>query len=109
MLSEESRLKASIYNKETYKWRKDHGICVDCGRNDAIGGKVRCVRCREKARRMYLQNKEAYLKRAKARIQRHLDEGICISCGKKVDGNSRRHCIACLEKRRIGLKGINIQ
>ena len=56
---------------------------------------------------MYLQNKEAYLKRAKARIQRHLDEGICISCGKKVDGNSRRHCIACLEKRRIGLKGIN--
>ena len=106
-LSEASRAKAREYGKETYKWRKEHGICVDCGRNDAMDGKVRCAKCRAKVRRLYLQHREEYISRAKTRIQRHLDEGLCISCGNKVDGNSRRHCLSCLEKRRVGFKGVN--
>ncbi len=30
---------------ELYAYRKSHGLCVSCGDERAVMGKVRCVRC----------------------------------------------------------------
>lgn len=38
------------YSHESYEWYKAHRVCVDCHRQDAINGQVRCPECAGKAR-----------------------------------------------------------
>lgn len=38
----------SEYDRERYAWYKQHGICVDCGTNEAYKGHTRCLECRFK-------------------------------------------------------------
>lgn len=35
-----------IYNRETRAWRKEHGICMRCGKEYAEPGGVNCTACR---------------------------------------------------------------
>ena len=44
-MSQESKRE---YARETYHWRKAHGVCVKCGKEDAELGKTLCVECAEK-------------------------------------------------------------
>ena len=40
-----------VKSAERYAWYKAHGICVTCGREDAMLGRVRCFDCLEKERK----------------------------------------------------------
>jgi hypothetical protein len=90
---------AKAYAKEVYKWRKEHGFCVRCGKEKAEEGKTMCLLCkmeqREKARERY---------RAKAATTRSLDaerqrlrraeknaNGICLQCSKPIY-NEHAYC-----------------
>ena len=58
-------------NAERYAWYKAHGICVTCGREDAMLGRVRCFDCLEKERercKCYLESgdRKALKKQANA-------------------------------------------
>lgn len=73
---------------ERYAWYKAHGICVACGRKDAMLGRVRCFDCLEKERtrgRRYRESEDhkALKKQANARREAARKEnGQCIACAR---------------------------
>lgn len=81
------------YSKETYHWKKDHGVCVDCGCNEAVGG-TRCPECAAKKSEKAMQKhhgmtpeeKEIHnarrRERAKALRKYRKENGLCARCGK---------------------------
>lgn len=92
------RKKRNQSTKERREWLKEHCFCVDCGREWAEPGRVRCKACianvRERAKKYDPDNAKAYARR-KARIE----AGLCIDCGKPTV-NGQRRCPKCLSKRR---------
>lgn len=75
---------------ERYEWYKSHGICVDCGANEAYRGHTQCLECRfkgiEKTQKWQEKNREHHKEYQKA-YQRNLrqyrrDNGLCQQCGK---------------------------
>lgn len=88
---------------ERYAWYKAHGICVTCGREDAMLGRVRCFDCLEKERKRqgrYRERKgyKASKKQANARrAAARKENGQCIACARPaVPGKVR--CQFCLSK-----------
>lgn len=76
------------------KWRrkqKEAGICVSCGKATALEGEVRCVRCKEKARRSTIEQnrKRGILPRI---------SGVCYRCNRGEPMDGKRVCRACYEK-----------
>jgi hypothetical protein len=47
---EKKKAYMKVYGKELYNYRKAHGICVRCGKEDATQG-LRCAECVRKAKR----------------------------------------------------------
>lgn len=111
---------------EMYRWYKAHGICVTCGREDAMIGHVRCFDCLEKERdysRQYCQSDEHKAKKKQSDIRRtgeRKSKGQCIVCGRMAvqgkircqlhlskDARNHRHvgwkpseeCLYCSEQR----------
>lgn len=101
MRSEASRERAKQYQKETRQWRKEHHICVTCGKQDAAIGFVQCGECIERKINAYYANKERRNATVAARQKRLKEAGLCVTCGKPRSGKSKIHCDKCLEKRRI--------
>lgn len=91
------------YSKETYRWKKEHGICVDCGCEEAVGG-VRCPECAAKKAESAMQKhcnmsheeKEEHNKKrrekAKALRKYRKEHGLCLQCGKPVY-NGHAYCM----------------
>ncbi len=73
---------------ERYAWYKAHGICVTCGREDAMLGRVRCFDCLEKGRercKRYLEigDHKALKKQDNARRAAvRKEKGQCIACAR---------------------------
>ena len=44
-MTDSQREKKNRLNRERYAWLKEHGICVDCGHENAAKGKSRCLVC----------------------------------------------------------------
>lgn len=99
-MSEASREREKQYKKETRQWRKEHHICVYCGKQDAAIGFVQCGECIEKKSNTYYANKERHISAVAARKKRLQEAGLCVSCGKKRSEKSKRFCDSCLEKKR---------
>lgn len=95
---------------ETKQYYRTHGICVDCGRYDAVPGRTCCEVCAakraERERRRYrdmdIKKKAAYLKQhsesGKQRYYRRKNNGLCVNCGKPQARDSTRLCISCRAK-----------
>lgn len=86
---------AKAYAKEVYYWRKEHGICVNCGKEKAEPNRTRCLECkmvqREKMLAAYhnkpeevkvLEAEKKRLKRAEKKAQ-----GICRQCSRPIYKN----------------------
>lgn len=73
---------------EMYMWYKAHGICVTCGREDAMIGHVRCFDCPEKERkryRRYLESGDYKASKKQANARRaavRKENGQCIACAR---------------------------
>lgn len=83
---------ARVYAKEVYHWRKEHGICTRCGKEEAEKGKTVCLECkmvqREKMLAVY-HNKPEEFKAMQAEKKRLIRaekkaNGICWQCSKPV-------------------------
>lgn len=72
------------------KKKKEAGVCITCGRAPAIAGEVRCVRCREKARRASIKQN-----RKRGHIPRM--SGVCYRCNRGEPMEGKRVCRACYE------------
>ena len=71
-----------------YEWRKEHNLCVRCGKETPVKGKAFCWRC-------------LMAKRDDRGIEyvRRVDGGLCAACGKPLDRDSVI-CEACRLKRK---------
>lgn len=70
----------------TVKMRRDMGVCVRCGRNDALPGTY-CEECRKQTRAYYHEVKRIAL-----------DNGLCPRCGKNKLFGDEKTCIECRAK-----------
>ena len=88
------------YSKEAYHWKKEHGICVDCGSAEATHG-TRCAVCALKQSERAMKKHHSMTaeerqernrkRREKARtlIKYRRENGLCAWCGKPVyDGHA---------------------
>lgn len=97
------------YSRELYAWRKENGICVECGKNDAWYNHLCCPECIEKQNnrsaksraniteeRKQEYNEQQRNSRKSLRRYRE-DNNLCITCGKpRTVGN---YCLECNIKR----------
>jgi hypothetical protein len=104
-------------SSETYRKRKAEGVCVDCGTEAPIPGRVLGVKCRAdrraksptltNARQLSLHlptGREAPAETAKTRFQRMYRDrvagGLCVDCGACAPVRFERFCKACQRSRR---------
>ena len=80
------------YARETYHWRKEHGICTVCGREDAEPHKTKCAECAAKEavrRKKYWagldkETREKAIQQIAARQQSLKAQGLCIYCARNA-------------------------
>ena len=74
--------------KIRYEWLKEHGICVQCGQNDAFNNRVRCADCLYKNNERQIQADAKRMKSKaeynKIRYHKMKEEGRCPRCTKKA-------------------------
>lgn len=82
--------------KETYEWRKEHGICVKCGAQDARPGKVMCLQCSFRPHSPTTdEQRKRHNDRTKDRENERKQAGLCPRCGKPAyPGNQL--CYECM-------------
>ena len=75
------------YDRDNYEWRKEHNLCVRCGKEEPEKGKLFCWRC-------------IMAKRDDRGIEyeRRIESGLCASCGKPLD-RTGAICEACRMRR----------
>ena len=79
-------------NAETYRKRKQDGVCTICGGTTVytevgFGSKTRCLRCA--ANDVYYRERK---------YQRCANRGICVRCGKRPARENRMTCAACAKR-----------
>ena len=89
-----------------YQWYKQHGICVDCNRENALPGITYCRCC--KARRIeynrteWERHKERLIpinrERNKSLYWQRKEAGLCTRCGKNQPDTGKAKCTRCLRK-----------
>lgn len=93
---------------ELREWYAEHGICIACGRNDAVKGIKLCQECRLKqadaAAEYYEAHREECMAKMKTngkeRYRRRRESGLCVSCGKRPAAEGKVRCGICLAKNR---------
>ena len=91
--TEEQREKRNLRRSETYRKRKENGLCVRCGKKKNGSG-THCAECCIKHKRA----KNEWRMRNGLK-KGYADAGLCIRCGDQpVEG--RNLCKTCLEKQR---------
>lgn len=102
------------YAHERYYRRKEHGICVQCGKKQAVKGKVYCKMCaankREYTNALYrskivedenFKNRyyEMAKKYSKKTRQYRSENHLCTMCGKPLaDNDNHKKCSTCRAK-----------
>lgn len=99
--------------RELRKFRKEHGLCVRCGKADPAPGITCCETCREKKNAQYRKyingkprkpraykplSREAVIRKtAQARLRREAREmlGLCVVCGKVKSLPALKVCKDC--------------
>lgn len=90
-----------------YDWYKSHGICPQCGHEDAAKGRVCCLNCLDNGsvRQMVYRSRnrdrlaEENKRQCHTRYQRLKESGICVDCGvRRTSGLVR--CEYCAAKTR---------
>lgn len=71
-------------SKTTYENRKSKGLCVKCGKAQAIQGKVMCTECAEK-QKIYQREIREFFK----------NMGLCPRCGKNKLFGDEKECPEC--------------
>lgn len=86
---------------------KEHHICIHCGQNDAMPGRVSCAECLAKDLERHTkayenlsgETKAAYLQkrneRQREKRKRLVAKGICTTCLKRPMSKGYRSCIEC--------------
>ena len=92
-------------SKELYNFYKENKICVNCGQNNAVKNRVRCIEClaknadRQAKRRKNMSAEEikksneyhaSYIKKMRALRKK---DGLCADCGKPTCRASNTYCI----------------
>lgn len=81
--SEERTAYKQRWAKETYEWRKAHGICVKCGAQDARPGRVLCLNCSFRPHSpMTEEQRQRQAEKQKSREAERKRAGLCPRCGK---------------------------
>ena len=100
------------YRRETYRWRKEHHICVKCGKEDAEPHKVLCAECAAKCRannKRYWgalddESRQKFAQQKRVLREQLKSMGLCPRCGRKA-ARGKVHCVECLLKaRRVSKK-----
>lgn len=100
------------YDRELYLWYKDRGICIQCRRERAAPGKVRCEECLaveadrtyENRQKMPVEQRKEVNRRNNAKrieLRRtRAKNGLCASCGKPYpEATTFGQCRECRNKR----------
>lgn len=81
------------YAREVYWWRKQHHICVRCGKQDAYKDYTCCLQCRMDLResaREHIEKEISAAQRAARNVRKRKiaaekrANGICLQCSKPV-------------------------
>ena len=99
-----------IYGHKRYEWYKAHGICTQCGQEDAVPGTTLCPECTAKRmeqcakywRSLSAETRQRIIQK-KGEQRRALREqrkslGLCVICGKRKAEVGKLHCTECLIK-----------
>lgn len=122
--TKEYRAKRAQEQNELSKFRKERGLCVRCGKKDAVIGITLCQSCREKynaKRRKSIKveripKKRVYKPKTKEEIakevvynrkrrERRAALGLCTMCGKKKALPGLMTCTYCRMKRNQATSG----
>lgn len=79
---EDKRAYHREYMRETRKWLKNRGYCMDCGKRDAftLGGKCRCAECSER-HSAYKRDRTAENEKHRMERERRRSNRLCTRCG----------------------------
>lgn len=89
------------YDKERYKWLKEHYICVRCRKEKAEKGSLFCLVCKmdkreqDRNRKLTTKQKERDRIHKKRRYDILVAFGICPRCGKREHKNNSIFCGRC--------------
>lgn len=97
------------YMRERRQWYRAHGLCAECGREDAytMSGHYRCFDCLERRRKTPIEYIPPETDEAPPipRCQWVDEYGLCYLCGAPLDGGTtawtdrpRRVCASCYAK-----------
>ena len=103
----------SEYCKNRYYWLKQHGICVECGAENAEKGRVHCRKC-AKTNQEYstiwyykkIMDDEIYKNTHNEKVNQSIqkrreyrrENGLCTQCGKELIDKKYKKCKQCREK-----------
>lgn len=93
------------HKRARYRWYKEHGICPNCGQNEAAPGTVICASC--KADRQWsrsILNRSSKCRETdriyhQKRFERLRKAGLCLSCGKVKAETGLVYCRACRDRK----------
>ena len=89
---------------KTHQRRKEKGLCIKCGKNDAFRGKTTCLQClmdeRERFGDFREKHKEQLRSYARERARKLRSQGICVTCGKRSAVEGRPRCERCQIRQR---------
>lgn len=102
----EPGLSVKEYTKQRYHNRKEAGICVRCGKQPAIPGKIVCLLCqaeyadysRLRYEKMTDEEKAEHNRKHTEKYYANKAAGICVRCGKRKAAPGRVSCEWCLAK-----------
>lgn len=89
MTEDEKRQYQNAWSRKRYRSRKEHGLCVDCGKEKAIDGNRLCASCRSK-RNEYVRDSRIF----------YQSIGICPVCRKHSISGDEKVCLECAARRR---------
>lgn len=97
--------------RERRAYRKEHQLCVVCGKPLGQLKTVSCTEClksrntdgkqyykqhKEKVKEYYRQNREQILQKHKERYRQRQEQGLCVRCGQPIAPHSISFCEDCL-------------
>ena len=73
---------------------KAQGLCIDCGKRPADGGKIRCNICSSK------RSQKVHERKVKnGQLKQYRERGLCLFCGAEREPG-KMYCPECMEKKR---------
>lgn len=87
-----------------YYWYKERGICVVCGQEDAVKGKIKCLNCLDGAAvatmiyRSKHDTSEYNKEHCKSRYYKAKEAGLCVRCFKREPREGKSICQYCFSK-----------